>query len=70
MDARAIFASNLRRERDRLDLTQEELGHSCDLYMSEISRLEGAKRDPRLETIVKLARGLEIPPSRLLDGIP
>jgi transcriptional regulator with XRE-family HTH domain len=46
------------------------LGHLCDLNMTEISRLEGAKRDPRLTTIVKVAKGLGIPPSRLLDGIP
>lgn len=69
MDAREIFGANLRRERDRLGLTQENLGDSCDLYMSEISRLENAKRDARLTTIVKLAKGLKIPPGQLLDGI-
>jgi len=37
--------------------------------MSEVSRLERAKRDPRLGTIVKLGRALGIPPGRLLDGI-
>lgn len=69
MDARDTFAANLRRERLRLNLSQEALGEACDLNMSEISRLERAWRDPRLATIVKLARGLKIPPARLLDGI-
>lgn len=70
MDAREQFAANLRSERKRLELSQEALGHSCGLNMSEVSRLERSQRDPRLATIVKLAKALGIPPSRLLDGIP
>jgi transcriptional regulator with XRE-family HTH domain len=70
MTAREIFAANLRRERLRLNLTQEALGFRCDLNMTEVSRLERSRRDPRLATIVKLAHALEIPPAQLLDGIP
>jgi transcriptional regulator with XRE-family HTH domain len=70
MNDREIFARNLRAERKRLDLSQEALGYRCDLNTSEISRLERSQRDPRLATIVKLARALGIPPSKLLDGIP
>jgi transcriptional regulator with XRE-family HTH domain len=68
--ARATFAANLRRERKRLKLSQEALGFRCDLNMSEISRLERSRRDPRLTTIVKLGKALGIPPAQLLDGIP
>jgi transcriptional regulator with XRE-family HTH domain len=70
VDARETFATNLRAERKRLKLSQEALGECCDLNMSEISRLERSQRDPRLATIVKLAKALGIPPARLLDGIP
>jgi transcriptional regulator with XRE-family HTH domain len=70
MDDRATFARNLRTERNRLQLSQEALGFRCDLDTSEISRLERSARDPRLATIVKLARALGVPPARLLDGIP
>lgn len=69
MDARQTFAENLRRERKRMELSQEALGFLCDLDTSEISRLERARRDPRLSTIVKLARALEVTPARLLDEI-
>jgi transcriptional regulator with XRE-family HTH domain len=69
MDARQVFAANLRRERQRLKLSQEALGECCDLNMSEISRLERCARDPRLGTIVRIAKALQIPPARLLDGI-
>ncbi|HEX3510046.1 MAG TPA: helix-turn-helix transcriptional regulator [Solirubrobacteraceae bacterium] len=69
MDPREVFAANLRRERLRQQLSQEALGESADLDMSEVSRLERGRREPRLGTIVKLARALGIPPARLLDGI-
>jgi transcriptional regulator with XRE-family HTH domain len=69
MDAREVFACNLRHERKRLKLSQEALGFRCDLNTSEVSRLERCARDPRLATIVKLAQALGIPPAKLLDGI-
>jgi len=39
------------------------------LHRTEISLLERAQREPRLSTIVRLARGLEVRPSELLNGI-
>jgi transcriptional regulator with XRE-family HTH domain len=70
MTDRETFARNLRTERKRLQLSQEALGFRCELNMSEISRLERSRRDPRLATIIKLARALGVPPAKLLDGIP
>jgi transcriptional regulator with XRE-family HTH domain len=70
VEARETFGANVKRERTRLKLTQESLGELSDLDTTEVSRLERAERDPRLATIVKLAKGLGIPPMRLLDGIP
>lgn len=69
-EPRQTFADNLRRYRKQAKLSQEALGHACGLHPTEISRLERAVREPRLGTIVKLARALGIPPARLLDGIP
>lgn len=69
MDATQVFARNLRRQRERAGLSQEALGDLCDLHRTEISLLERAGREPRLNTIVKLARALEIRPADLLDGI-
>jgi transcriptional regulator with XRE-family HTH domain len=63
------FARNLREERKRSGMSQEALGHACDLHPTEISRLERARREPRLSTIVRLARALSIPPADLLRGI-
>jgi transcriptional regulator with XRE-family HTH domain len=46
-----------------------ELGDLANLHFSEVSLLERGGRDPRLATIVKLARALGISPKRLLDGL-
>jgi transcriptional regulator with XRE-family HTH domain len=69
VEPRERFAANLRSERKRAGLSQEALGHACDLHPTEISRLERAVRDPRLATIVRLARALEVAPAQLLAGI-
>jgi transcriptional regulator with XRE-family HTH domain len=66
---RAPFATNLRHHRERLGLSQESLGSMCGLHRTEISLLERRKRSPRLETIVVLARALQLEPAELLDGI-
>jgi transcriptional regulator with XRE-family HTH domain len=67
---RQQFATNLRRHRTRVGLSQEALADVCDLHRTEISLLERCKRSPRLETIVILSRGLELSsPAELLDGI-
>lgn len=63
------FAINLRRVRLERDLSQEALGDACELHRTEISLLERAQREPRLNTIVRLARALRVPPAQLLDGI-
>lgn len=66
--ARQTFASNLRREHKRLNLSQEALGFRCGLIMSEISHLETASAIP-VATIVKLGNALGIPPAQHLGGI-
>ena len=63
------FAKNLRRIRDASGISQEELGHHCDLHRTEISLLERAGREPRLATIVKLAGALKTTPAELCEGI-
>jgi transcriptional regulator with XRE-family HTH domain len=61
-----IFIDNLLRLRAEKGITQEELGLKCDMASSEISRFECGRREPRLHTMVRLARGLEVEPMELL----
>ena len=61
---------NIRGHRDRAGLSQEKLGEMCELDRTEISLLERGLRFPRLDTLVKLARALELDSlGELLDGI-
>ncbi|MBF6620811.1 MAG: helix-turn-helix transcriptional regulator [Patulibacter sp.] len=63
------FAENLRAVRADVGMSQETLGAQAGLHRTEVSLLERAERDPRLATIVKLARGLGVSLDELIDGI-
>ena len=63
------FAANLRRLRTAAGLSQEQLAGRTGLHPTEISRLERAVREPRLGTIVRLARGLGVGIEGLVAGI-
>jgi transcriptional regulator with XRE-family HTH domain len=63
------FGRNLRMERQARGMSQEALADAAGVHISEVSRLERARRDPRLSTIVRIARALDLPVNRLLDGV-
>lgn len=63
------FATNLVRCRDRAGLSQEELGFCASLHRTEVGLLERGARIPRIDTLVKLAAALSVPPAVLLDGL-
>lgn len=69
MEPAKRFGRNLRVKRVAKGMSQEALGHSCNLHPTEISRLERAVREPRLSTIVRLARALDTTAANLLEGI-
>jgi transcriptional regulator with XRE-family HTH domain len=67
---REQLGSNLRRHRRNAGLSQERLAELCDLHRTEIGLLDRGERSPRLDTLVTLARGLELSsPCDLLEGI-
>lgn len=67
--ARERFARNLREARKNAGMTQEALSEASGLHPTEISRLEGASRDPRLGTIVRLAAALKTTAAELLANV-
>jgi transcriptional regulator with XRE-family HTH domain len=70
MPSRERFAENLHDRRKQLGLSQEALAGMCKLDRTEISLLECAKRSPRLDTVVVLARALQLgSAAELLEGI-
>jgi len=60
------LGENLRRARERLSLTQEEVGHRSGVHPTEVSRIEAGKRDPRVSTLERLAEAVEVSPGELL----
>jgi transcriptional regulator with XRE-family HTH domain len=54
------FAENLRVERARARLTQEDLAFRADVHRTQISLMEGGQRLPRLITLVKLGGALGV----------
>jgi len=69
VDIAAHFGRNLVRCRRRADLSQEELGFRASLHRTEIGMLERGTRLARVDTLIKLAGALEIPPEDLLAGL-
>ncbi|HEV3321846.1 MAG TPA: helix-turn-helix transcriptional regulator [Solirubrobacteraceae bacterium] len=69
-DASAAFGQRLREVRTEKGLSQEALGHRTGLHATAIGRLERGRREPRLMSILNLARGLKVPPGELLDTLP
>lgn len=69
MEPAEQFAANLRRARDDAGLSQEDLSDRSGLHATEISRLERGVREPRLGTIVRIARGLGVSPADLMADI-
>jgi transcriptional regulator with XRE-family HTH domain len=65
----AVFAANVARIREHRGLTQEQLGWAAGIHQTAIARIEKGERKPTLDTIFKLAAGLEIPPAELFAGI-
>jgi transcriptional regulator with XRE-family HTH domain len=63
------FGANLRRIRVREGLSQEALAVRASLHRTEIDKLEAGKRVPRVDTLIRLAGAMAVPPGELLEGI-
>lgn len=63
------FATVLRRERQRVGLSQEELAHRAGKSMRYVSLLEGCRHQPSLSTIKGICDGLGIKMSGLITAV-
>lgn len=66
MSAAKAFGKVLRRLRLEAGLTQEKLGLDAELRRTYVSILELGQQQPSLETIIKLAKALNISASELI----
>ncbi len=63
------FGKEVRRRREALGLTLEQLAERAELTPNYVGTVENGKRDPSLSTVVALAKGLHVPPAELLGGV-
>ena len=62
------FGAAVRELRRQRGLSQEDLGFEADLDRTYISGIERGVRNPTLTSIWRLAKALEVAPSRLLKA--
>jgi transcriptional regulator with XRE-family HTH domain len=65
----AIIGPRIRRIRRGQELSQEALADYAEIHRTQISLIEHGERLPRIDTVIRLAGGLLVPPCELLDGI-
>ena len=68
-DVAARLGGNLRRERHRAGLSQDELAHRADLHRTAVGLLERGERVARADTLIQLAGAMSISPAAFFDGI-
>jgi putative transcriptional regulator len=63
------FARKLRATREEHGLSQERLSELAGLNWATVYRLEEGEREPRLSTILSLAKALDMSGSDLIRGL-
>lgn len=68
-DVAKRFGANLKVVRVQRGLTQADLAHLARLDQTAISRIELGAREPRLSTVISLAKALDVPGSELIPEL-
>ena len=69
MDLNAVFARSIRKIREDNDFTRRQVAQRAQLSVKYIAKIEQGVHNPRVETILKLCKGLKISPSELFFEI-
>ena len=58
----------IRRQRERLGISQEEFSFRCELDRTYVSGIERGVRNPTVKTLLRLAKGLGLKPGTLVTA--
>ena len=65
-----VFGERVRNRRLALGLSQEAAAVRCGIHWTQLGKVERGQRSLRLETIVKIAEGLDIDAGELVTKLP
>ncbi len=65
----AIFGRQITSLRQRLGISQEELGFRIGVHRTYVSQIERGIKSPTLGVILKLARALEFSAGKLMSAV-
>lgn len=68
-DLRAAFGQRVRKRRERLGLSQQQLAERADLDTTYISGIERGRRNPGLNALAQLAKALNLSLSTLVGHL-
>ena len=66
-EASVAFGKNLRKIRESKGMSQETLGLDAGSYQGTIYKIEHGLTNPKLSTMIALAKALGVEPKELLD---
>jgi transcriptional regulator with XRE-family HTH domain len=64
------FGERVRDRRNQLGISQETAADRIGIHWSALGKIERGQRSLRLETILKIAGGLDIDAGTLVTGLP
>ena len=68
-DIKHKLGRNIKIERIRKDLTQEEFAENIDMSLSHVSKIEQGITSPTAIALFKMATVLDIPMEKFFEGI-
>ncbi len=65
----STIAKNIKKYRDKLGVSQDKLSKLAGVTLHTLTKIEtGATPDPRIETLKKIAKGLNVSVDDLING--
>ncbi|MEO1669121.1 MAG: helix-turn-helix transcriptional regulator [Chloroflexota bacterium] len=63
------FGENVRNLRKEANLSQEDLAELCGLHRTYVGGIERGERNVALLNILRIAKALNVSPSKLFEGL-